>query len=940
MGSELFSKGEFMLALDVLFKPKSVAVIGASRTQGKIGYAILDSIKRSFSGKIYPINPEASEIMGLTAFPSVSAVPEPIDLAVIAVKAEKVKDIILECKKKKIKAVIIITSGFSEIGNKEGELELKKAGKDIKILGPNCISGSSFALIKNDNHIKHIEIGGFIDNLFEKNKDKAFNVSGTYTLPSNVIEKNIKILSYDGKEYCFKKVVNFFKRKGEAVKVTLEGGREIICSPDHPFLIRTRQKNIKTRLCKDLEIGNLVPIMFGFPSESHGEEINLIQEIDKKVSDEIKSNIVIKNKERISFNEAKNIDEPSKFSVGFKGDQVFLPAVLPITGELCRLIGFFVADGNYDKTYLSIGYTDNREEETEIRRCINSVFKCRVSKDPLNQKIKFGRRIGKLLFEGIFEIGKYAENKSIPNFIFSQSPEIIASFLSGLYSGDGGISINGKKKSATLFYYTTSKKLANQICYIFSLLGIGPVYFNIRKRDFMEFNGKKYPAMDLFDIRTDSKQAISKLFDLGFRFFDPKQNEKLKNVVENRHKFKGRVKDNVYFRKIKNIEKLKEKIDLYDFEVEDSHTFVADQIITHNCVGVFSPKVMDTLFMPHERLKRPGEGGIGFISQSGAFGTALIDLAASEGAGISKFISVGNQVDINETDMIEYLGKDPSTRAIAVYLESITDGKAFVSVAKRVSKIKPIIVLKAGKTKAGAEAAASHTGSLAGETQVYSAAFGQAGIIEAKTTEEIFDYAKVLANQPALKDNKLTIVTDGGGFGILAADAAEECGLELVKLDEKSLSGLMQILPSYASLKNPIDLTGDSTTERYQKSLDIVFKDKNVSGVVVIALLQIATLDEKIIDVLRDCKMYGKPFVVCATGGEYTQERARKLESFGIPVYPTPERAVKAMCALRDYGKIAEAGKPAPKIEEKKVEKKPTKITKKPPAKAAKKKRK
>jgi len=470
-----------MLALDVLFKPKSVAVIGASRTPGKIGYAILDSIKRSFSGRIYPINPEAPEIMGLTAFPSVSAVPEPIDLAVIAVKAEKVKDIILECKKKRIKAAIIITSGFSEIGNKEGELELIKAGKDIKILGPNC-------------------------------------------------------------------------------------------------------------------------------------------------------------------------------------------------------------------------------------------------------------------------------------------------------------------------------------------------------------------------------------------------------------------------------------------------------------VGVFAPKEMDTLFMPHERLKRPEEGGIGFISQSGAFGTALIDLAASEGAGISKFVSIGNKIDINETDMIEYLGKDPSTRAIAVYLESITDGKAFVSVAKRVSKIKPIIVLKAGKTKTGAEAAASHTGSLAGETQVYSAAFEQAGIIEAKTTEEVFDFSKILANQPPLKDNNIVIVTDGGGFGILAADAAEECGLNMVQIDDKSTAGLKQFLPTYASLKNPIDLTGDSTSERYQKALEIVFKDKNVSGVVVIALLQIATLDEKIIDVLRDCKMYGKPFVVCATGGEYTQKRASKLESFGIPVYPTPERAVKAMCALRDYGKIAEAGKPAPKPEEKKpVKSKPSK---------------
>lgn len=932
-----------MPALDVLFKPKSVAVIGASRTPGKIGYAVLDSIKRSFSGRIYPINPEASEIMGLTAYPSVLKVLEPIDLAVIAVKAEKVKDIILECKRKKIKAAIVISSGFSEIGNKEGELELEKAGKDIRILGPNCISGSSFALIKNDNHIKHIEIGGFIDNLFEENKYNTLNVSGTYILPSNVTGKNIKILSYDGKEYCFKKVANLFKRRGEAIKVTIEGGREIICSPDHPFLIRTRQKNIRTKPCRDLKAGDLVPVMFGFPSEIHEEKINLIQEIEKRVSDNIKSKIILKNKENreiTAFNEVKDI-APNKFTISFKWNQVSLPAILPTTEDLCKLVGFFVADGNYDKTYLSIGYTNSREEETEIRRCINSVFKCKVSKDPLNQKIKFGRKIGKLLFEKIFEIGKYAENKNIPNFVFSLSPKMIASFLSGLYSGDGGISINEKKKSATLFYYTTSKKLANQVCYLFSLLGIGPVYIKIRKREFMEFNGRKYPAKDLFDIRTDSKQAIAKLFDLGFRFFDPKQNKRLTDVIERRYNFEGRVKDNVYFRKIKSIEKLDKEVELYDFEVEDSHTFVADQIITHNCVGVFAPKEMDTLFMPHERLKRPGVGGIGFISQSGAFGTALIDLAASEGAGISKFISVGNQIDITETEMIEYLGKDPHTRAIAVYLETITDGKAFVSIAKKVSKLKPIVAIKAGKTKKGIEAVASHTGSLAGEAEIYSAAFGQAGIIEAKTSEEIFDYAKVLANQPALKDNKIAIVTDGGGFGILAADTAEACGLNLVQLEEKSLAGLKQFLPSYASLKNPIDLTGDSTAERYKKTLDIVFRDKNVSGVVVIALLQIATLEETVIDVLRDCKLYGKPFVVCATGGEYTQEKTKMLESFGIPVYPTPERAVKAMCALRDYGRIAEAEKPAPKPEEKKpVAKTPAKITKKKPAKPSKKKRK
>lgn len=353
------------------------------------------------------------------------------------------------------------------------------------------------------------------------------------------------------------------------------------------------------------------------------------------------------------------------------------------------------------------------------------------------------------------------------------------------------------------------------------------------------------------------------------------------------------------------------------------------RLLGPNCLGVVDAySSVDTLFMPKERLVRPKEGGIGFITQSGAFGSALLDLAADEGLGISKFISIGNRIDVNEIELLDYLAKDPHTRAIALYLESVADGKKFLETAKKAVQKKPVVCLKAGKTEHSEKAVLSHTGSLAGSYQVYKTAFKQAGIIEAKTTEELFDFTKVLASQPHMKDRRIAIVTDAGGFGIVAADAAEELRLELPQLEPHSISELKRFLPAYASLHNPIDLTGDSDAERYKKTLDVVFRDKNISGVCIIALMQIATLEETILDVLRDCKMHGKPFVVCATGGLYTRKQARKLESIGIPVYPTPERAVKALAALADYSQIVkvppkpvEAKKPKPEKHKGKIKK-------------------
>ncbi len=327
------------------------------------------------------------------------------------------------------------------------------------------------------------------------------------------------------------------------------------------------------------------------------------------------------------------------------------------------------------------------------------------------------------------------------------------------------------------------------------------------------------------------------------------------------------------------------------------------RVMGPNCTGVYK-KDLDMLFFPRKRLKRPPLGSISFITQSGAFGSILLDIMAHNGVGVSKFISIGNKIDVDEIDLINYLEKDLKTRCIAIYLESISDGNKFIKTARKVVKKKPIVVFKAGKTAKGSEAVASHTGALAGEAKIYSAAFKQAGIIEAESSEEIFDFSKVLANQPVLKDNKIAIVTDGGGFGIVATDAAVKCGLELPQFDDSSVKALKKSLPEYGIAKNPVDLTGDATVERYQKALDIVLNDKNVSGVVVIALMQIPTLTDDIVGVLRDAKAHGKPIAVCSAGSDYVIERNRKLEMYGIPVYPTPERAVKALKVLLEYGKV------------------------------------
>jgi acetyl coenzyme A synthetase (ADP forming)-like protein len=339
-------------------------------------------------------------------------------------------------------------------------------------------------------------------------------------------------------------------------------------------------------------------------------------------------------------------------------------------------------------------------------------------------------------------------------------------------------------------------------------------------------------------------------------------------------------------------------------EIKLKHTIEGTDIrvMGPNCLGVYDPYTkVDTLFLPRDRLKRPQPGNIGYISQSGSVGSTILDWLAYEQTGISKFISYENGMDVNESDLIEYLAEDKTTKVITLFLEGAIDGKRFIEVSKKASNKKPIIVLKGGKSTLGTRAVASHTGALAGSAQIYSSVFRQVGLIEVNKWEELFDCAQAFSTQPIIKGNRIIIVTDGGGFGILATDACEKNGLQLPEPSEKLKDRIRKIIPPYGSLCNPIDVTGNATTEIYKNVMEECIKSDEYDGIIVIALFHIPTLNLDIIDAINEMKKFNKPILCCSAGSDFTKKLSSELEKKGTPVYETPERVVKAMVALVNY---------------------------------------
>jgi len=321
-----------------------------------------------------------------------------------------------------------------------------------------------------------------------------------------------------------------------------------------------------------------------------------------------------------------------------------------------------------------------------------------------------------------------------------------------------------------------------------------------------------------------------------------------------------------------------------------------------NCIGIYDPySNVDTFFLPRYKLERPGKGKIAFISQSGALGSVVLDWMAMKGYRISKFISYGNAVDVDEADLTQYLADDKDTDVICCYFEGVKEGRKFFEIAKKVSQKKPVIVLKGGTTSEGTSAVASHTGSLAGSAEIYATAFKQAGVIQVRDLEQIFDFARVLSTEPCPNGSRVQIITDGGGYGVMTTDWLIKNGLQLAKMSQANVDKIKKACPPHVVVKNPIDITGDADTERYRLAIETAMDDPNVDMVAVIILFQIPTLTPDVVDTvsaISDRKQ--KPLIVIAAGGRYTEVLKKSLEDFGVPSFSYPEGAALALKALYD----------------------------------------
>lgn len=328
------------------------------------------------------------------------------------------------------------------------------------------------------------------------------------------------------------------------------------------------------------------------------------------------------------------------------------------------------------------------------------------------------------------------------------------------------------------------------------------------------------------------------------------------------------------------------------------------RILGPNIFGyVYTPIKLNATFGPRDML----EGPIAFISQSGALGIALMGWTIMQEIGVSAVVSIGNMADIDAIEVSEYLADDPNTRVITIYLEGLKTGtgRAFIERMREVTKKKPVIVIKAGRSERGARAAASHTGSLAGSDQLYSAAFKQAGILRAYTIEEMFDWARALATQPIPRGERTVIITNGGGIGVLATDTAEEHGVPLVEPSPKLIEEFRKTMPWFGSPKNPVDLTGQAVVDNYVKALRVAFESPEIDNIVLLycrtAILDPRDLAKAVIELWNEYRDTGKPLVAGFVGGVETAEAIKILNRSGIPAYPSPERAVTSLAKILEY---------------------------------------
>ncbi len=299
----------------------------------------------------------------------------------------------------------------------------------------------------------------------------------------------------------------------------------------------------------------------------------------------------------------------------------------------------------------------------------------------------------------------------------------------------------------------------------------------------------------------------------------------------------------------------------------------------------------------------PRKGNLSLISQSGALGIGMIYLANNEYVGVSKIIGVGNKLDIDDDDLIDYFSTDTETNVIGLYIEAVKDGRAFMNSIKACDK--PVLVVKAGRSAAGARATASHTGSMAGSDKIYGAAIKQAGGIRCRDLVELFDMARALAGQPSAQGNRIGIITNGGGLGILLTDACEANGLTIPKLSKKTYNKIDKILPDIIKPNNPVDLVGDAGFYRYESTTRALLEDPNIDGIIIASVhggyARPREFTGAILKMIRERKLheeYKKPILGTWVGGKEFEDLVLDLKAAGVPIYPSSWRTARAMMAL------------------------------------------
>ena len=333
-------------------------------------------------------------------------------------------------------------------------------------------------------------------------------------------------------------------------------------------------------------------------------------------------------------------------------------------------------------------------------------------------------------------------------------------------------------------------------------------------------------------------------------------------------------------------------------------------LVGPNSLGIMStPTGMNATFGPENAIP----GGLSFMSQSGAFITAVLDWANDQGIGFKDVVSLGNKAVLDETDFLRTWGDDEETDVVIGYLEGIEEGREFIDTAREVTSDTPVVLVKSGRTSAGAQAASSHTGTLAGSDRAYEAGLDQAGVLRAESVQELFDYAGVLAGQPLPETEDVAVITNAGGPGVMATDAIGDSGLSMASFTPETTDRLQASMPEEANIHNPVDIIGDADIDRFREALEIVLADDNVGSALVLSAPTAVLSFDDLADAAADVQAAtGLPIATCLMGGDDARAAGRELQEYGIPSYFDPARAVSSLDALARYKHITEREYEAP----------------------------